>query len=355
MAKNVLNQFALGKRALSSDEDDRVLELFRSRAELKKAYSELQEEIHHLKERLKQQEGVTAHVQEMLSSLETKLGDRAQAYSTIVLYQLRRLWRSGHDVLVALCADLEAQQLERERLAYVVELNRQHFARRQQCEAQLAKSQAAAVAAREAVQAAEQQIGQLSRPWHRSARKEQEARLPPLQAAVAAADAALESARAALDAVQKESDRAFPGLSVQARRGINISVIACAENLNAGLEKSTVLALARSAATRPESVDAYGNREECEAIVSDVALAHAVLEQRGQLSAEIQARCDSLHKTAAYAHDQATIPVPDSLFSAPKPEILDVLDGLQPKPPAAPQRANVLIEDSWEILRVLIQ
>ncbi len=57
------------RREETADEDRRVLALFRNRAELKKAYGELQEEIYRLKDRIKQQEGATQRVQEMLSAL----------------------------------------------------------------------------------------------------------------------------------------------------------------------------------------------------------------------------------------------------------------------------------------------
>ena len=45
------------------DEDHRVLELFRNRAELKKAYGGLQDETFRLKDLIKQQEGATQRVQ----------------------------------------------------------------------------------------------------------------------------------------------------------------------------------------------------------------------------------------------------------------------------------------------------
>jgi len=62
------------KAAEDPEDDDRVLTLFRNRAELKKAYGELQAEVYRLQDRIKQQEGATARVQEMLGSLETRLG-----------------------------------------------------------------------------------------------------------------------------------------------------------------------------------------------------------------------------------------------------------------------------------------
>jgi hypothetical protein len=77
------------------DEDHRVLALFRNRAELKKAYGGLQEETFRLKDLLKQQEGATQRVQEMLNTLEGRLGAAETAYPALVFYQLRHLWQTG--------------------------------------------------------------------------------------------------------------------------------------------------------------------------------------------------------------------------------------------------------------------
>src|SRR5580692_4300141 len=116
------------------DEDHRVLTLFRNRAELKKAYGELQEEVYRLQDRIKQQEGATARVQEMLGSLESRLGLTETAYPALVFYQLRAMWQRGREILEQFAAELAAQQEERERRALFVEFNRTQFARRQSAE-----------------------------------------------------------------------------------------------------------------------------------------------------------------------------------------------------------------------------
>ena len=74
----------------SPDEDHRVLALFRNRAELKKAYGGLQDETFRLKDLVKQQEAATQRVQEMLNTLEGRLGAAESAYPALVFYQLRR-------------------------------------------------------------------------------------------------------------------------------------------------------------------------------------------------------------------------------------------------------------------------
>ena len=63
-------------------DDDRLLHLFRNRAELKKAYGSVQDEVQRLKDRIKQQEGATARVQEMLQGLESRLSQTESAYAS---------------------------------------------------------------------------------------------------------------------------------------------------------------------------------------------------------------------------------------------------------------------------------
>src|SRR6185437_14903805 len=100
------------RREETAEDDHRVLALFRNRAELKKAYGELQEEIYRLKDRIKQQEGATQRVQEMLVALEARLGVPESAYPALVFYQLRRLWQSGRELIEQFVADLSQQQDE---------------------------------------------------------------------------------------------------------------------------------------------------------------------------------------------------------------------------------------------------
>ncbi|MGH8258557.1 MAG: hypothetical protein ACREUG_02575, partial [Steroidobacteraceae bacterium] len=130
------------KRPSSGGEDDqRVLVLFKNRAELKKSYVELQEEIYRLKDRIKQQEGATARVQEMLGTLEARLGVVETAYPALAFYQLRALWQHGRAILEQFVSELAAQQEDRERRAFLAECNRRLFARRQGIEGRLRASE----------------------------------------------------------------------------------------------------------------------------------------------------------------------------------------------------------------------
>jgi hypothetical protein len=148
-----------------ADEDHRVLELFRNRAELKKAYGGLQDESFRLKDLIKQQEGATQRVQEMLSTLEERLSNPETAYGALVFYQLRALWQAGRELLTQFVADLARQQEERERRVHLAQHNRQQFARRQQVEQQVAAAQAAHQEGAAQVVQLESERARLTR-WH---------------------------------------------------------------------------------------------------------------------------------------------------------------------------------------------
>jgi len=100
--------------APDAPEDGRVVELFRSRAELRKQHEELGQELQRLRDRLKQQEAATARTQEMFAALETRLESADTGLSTLVFYHLRALWGDGREIIGSLIQDLAAKQEERD-------------------------------------------------------------------------------------------------------------------------------------------------------------------------------------------------------------------------------------------------
>src|ERR1700709_1464793 len=94
------------------------MQLFQNRAGLKKAYADLKDEFHLLRDRLKQQEGSTIRVQEQLDALGDLLGDPKTGFGALVFYQLRALWKTCHQQLSAFATDLTRQPEAREMLRH---------------------------------------------------------------------------------------------------------------------------------------------------------------------------------------------------------------------------------------------
>jgi hypothetical protein len=341
----------LNLRANDADaEDHRVLALFRKRAELKKAYGGLQDEIYRLKDRVKQQEGATQRVQEMLGTLEMRLSDPESGYPALVFYQLRRFWQSGRELIEQFVADLVRQQEERERRAHLAEHNRRQFTRKQTVDADLRGAESRSAEARAALAELQQQRARLTRFWHYFKRRALDQRIVGARQGLVEVDGALVLAREAAEQLEKEQPPEFPGLSMEARRAINLAAIACAEVLCARLAKTELVKLAREATARREVADDYGTRGECERLMEDISRGLKLIQARDNLSIEVRKRSERLKQVARYRNAADTSPTTDSI-AVSEGDVLksEAAGGGSTKMP------NVLAEDTWDLFRVLLR
>jgi hypothetical protein len=332
------------------EDHDRVMALFRNRAELKKAHGELQEEIYRLKDRIKQQEGATQRVQEMLAALEQRLGAQESGYPALVFYQLRALWQLGRELIEQFVADLARQLEERERRAHFAEHNRKQFGRRQAVDSQLRAAETELVEANERLTSLEAQRARLTKFWHYFKRRRLDDRIDAARNAVGAVDTQLAEARAAADALDKEAAPEFAGLSMDARRAINVAAVAYAEVLCLRLVKTPLVTLAREATSRREVADEYGSRAECESLMAEIARARALLQARTNIAQEVKARSERLKQIARYRGANDTSPMPESIAFSEG----DVLAG-ETLGASAARMPNVLAEDTWDLFRILLR
>ncbi|HEU4626516.1 MAG TPA: hypothetical protein VFS52_17240 [Steroidobacteraceae bacterium] len=333
------------------EEDERIMALFRNRAELKKAHGELQEEIYRLKDRIKQQEGATQRVQEMLSTLEQRLGAQESGYPALVFYQLRGLWQLGRELIEQFVADLAKQIEERERRAHFAEHNRKQFVRRQAVDGQLRAAETELAEASERLADLRAQRERLTKLWHYFRRRRLDERIVAASGVCTAADARLAEVRAAADALDQEPAPEFPGLSLEARRAVNVAAIAYAEVLCLRLVKTPLVTLAREATSRREVADNYGSRQECEALMAEIARARALIQARTNIAQEVKARTERLKQIARYRSEKDTSPTPESIAFSEG----DVLAGETLGAQSAARMPNVLAEDTWDLFRVLLR
>jgi hypothetical protein len=331
-------------------EDGRVVELFRSRAELRKQHEELHATLQRMRDRLKQQEAATQRVQEMFEGLERRLESADSGLSTLVFYHLRSLWHDGREVITQLVRELAAKQEERERKAFALEGNRRQFAQRQSLEQQLRQAESSMVMTRQALAAFDARLAKLDKWWHRWERPKVAAQRPPLIVAMESAERELNAARGRVEQLDKAGAGEFPGISVEARRAINIAAIACAEVLCLRLAKTNLVAQARAAMSRREASEHYGDLAACVAFMGDVVKARHLLKQRTGIMQDVGQRSERLRGTAAYLGDFETVPVPESCGVAEGDVLAHGSFGV-----TASRLPNVLAEDTWDLSSVLLR
>jgi hypothetical protein len=345
-----LGLFGNNSAAQPPPEDGRVVELFRARAELRKQHDELDKEAQRLRDRLKQQEGATARVQEMMEALEQRLESADTGMSTLVFYHLRALWGDGREIISLLVQDLAAKQEERERKAFALEGNRRQFQQRKDGEQLLRQAETAIVGARQQLVAFEARLAKLNKWWHRWQRPKVAAQRPAMQAAVSAAEAALQSARQRCEQIEKAGAGEFPGISVESKRAINLAAIACAEALCLRLARTSLVGAARAAMSTREASEYYGDLAACVSIMSDIVKARNLLKQRAGITQEVASRSERLRSTAAYLGEFETVPIPETCAVSEGDILTHGSQGV-----TSAKLPNVVAEDTWDLYKVLLR
>ena len=205
--------------SVSADEE-RLMQLFQNRAGLKKAYADLKDEFHILRDRLKQQEGATLRVQEQLDALGDLLADPATGFGALVFFQLRGLWKTCHQQLAKFATDLTRQQEARETARHAAECEATKNMRLADVDERLQGAASEADQQRRQLAASQDELLRLSAFWYYFKRRRLRKSLETVRQGVVAADAAVGDLHAEKSAINNEAAPEFPGISLNARRNI---------------------------------------------------------------------------------------------------------------------------------------
>jgi hypothetical protein len=330
-----------------SPDEERLMQLFQNRAGLKKAYADLKDEFHLLRDRLKQQEGATIRVQEQLDALGDLLGDPKTGFGALVFFQLRALWKTCHQQLSAFATDLARQQEARELAKHQADIEAEKNSRLAASDQRLQAAAADADAQRRRLAEHQAEIDRLTAFWHYFKRRRARAALESLRSQVVAADAAVGDLHAERSAIEREAAPEFPGISLAARRNINLAIISYAELLCEHVEAFGLTTRAKESVARRVHEMSFGSRADCEGYMQRVQKAMAAVLNQKQMTAAVKTKLERLRATSEYRNSADTVPTADSLVAMPDPD--------PEKPRAAPPAWNVLAEDYWDLYTVLLR
>jgi hypothetical protein len=329
-------------------EEERLMQLFQNRAGLKKAYADLKDEFHLLRDRLKQQEGATIRIQEQLDSLGDLLGDPKTGFSALVFFQLRALWKTCHQQLSSFATDLARQQEAREVAKHQADIEAERQSRLGAVDARLLAANEAADLERANLAEHQAQLARLTAFWHYFKRRRAQKALETLRNRMAAAVAAVGEVQSERSAIEHEAVPEFPGISLSARRNINLAIISYAELLCEHVDAFGLAARAKESVARRVHEMNFGTREECDGYMQRVQKAQAAVVNQKQMTGAVKAKLERLRASSEYRNAADTVPTADSVVAVPEMDL--------DKPRMAPPPAwNVLAEDYWDLYTVLLR
>jgi hypothetical protein len=302
-------------------EEDRLLKLYWNRAELKRTADDLEEEVRLLRDLLKQQQALVVRAGEDAVALEEVLANPELGFGALLHFALRGLWRAGRLQVQQLAGELRRQEEERERRQFQAGWQADRRVRLEEADARIAAAQELVTAERSRVAAAERELLALTGPWHFFRRREQREEVLAARELEQAAAGALESMRSARATLLKTPLLEFPGLSIEARRRINLQLIALVQHLAEQVSAEGVGPQMRVAWQHDLASIRYGGRAECLARLAQVNTVAGrlrmaagntpvVLEQAARLAtaAVYRTAADSLPAEATLEAAEATMP-----------------------------------------------
>ncbi len=320
-----------------SAEDERLMQLFQNRAGLKKAYADLKDEFHLLRDRLKQQEGATIRIQEQHDALGELLADPGTGFSALVFFQLRGLWKTCHQQLSKFAADLTSTQQQRETAKHTAECAAAKSVRLEDVDQRLQSAVQNAALERQKVTNAEHALTRLTAFWHYFERRRRHKALGPLRHAVSLAEGEVTHLQAEHNTISDEPFESFPGISLTARRNINLAIISYAELLCENVDTYGLAAKAKEAVARRVHDMTFGTRAECEDFMARVQKAQQMIAAQKQLMATLKIKMERLRTNCEFRNSADTVPTADSLVAA------------------GPSPWNVLAEDYWDLYTLLLR
>lgn len=347
---------SLAKRAFKrlgreeENEEERLLNLFRNRAELKKEFSDLQRALRLAEEKLASQEAATRRAEERFQAIEQLLAQPGTGYTALVYFQLRALWRVCHDRLQAISDDLRGRHEERQRREELMRFNQEKQHQLAALDQQLAQARDEVeerLTRRNSVRA---EFEGAQRFWAFSRRRKLNELLQQRRVELEASRLRLAELQDRRAAVSSEPWPEFTGLDIATKREINIMIIAAAQELYLHFSANELARKARDANINAIQEMRYGSEDECKALIGTIRQAVVGLGAGNPTPAEIESRAQEIARHAQFRSARETVPMAASVARIEMP-VRSSKGGAVRR---MPLEVNVLADEYWDLYDVLI-
>ena len=328
----------------SSQDDERLMDLYWNRNELKKEFAGLRSEKFKLTDRLKTQQGDIARLEQKLEHLESLLTDPEWARNIMVLYQLRGL-NNRCERKVARFAERLKQQREQKQNNEA--LDRWRAGIKAECARVLEEIRSLReqiFSHEEELQSVHQQL-EAARGFFRFFRRRSlRSRADELTAGIQALESSEEDKRTEIEEIQSRETPETLGLGLGAKRSINFMILSYAQQLYLSFDDDNLAAMVKEASEKSAGALRYGSDKDCEAVVQRIRRSADLLERGGDFAALLQKRAKLISEGAIYKDPDDAVPVPGTVATLFRIDANDVVKASD---------ADLLGRNFWGLAKVM--
>ncbi len=301
------------KDASEPEEKDKLVDLFRNRAELKKEFAALRNEKYRLQDRIKEHQGATARVEQKLAHLESLLLDPEWVHNVIAFYQLRRLGAHCQNKIERFAEQLKQQREQRIHSQLLATWNDDKERKAGEIQSRLGELRLSVQLLEDQLQAEQQRLttmGGLSRLVRGRALS---AEIDGITERVAAGQQQERDLLADLQALENLPPPDQQGLDIPTKRSINFTILAFAQQLYLHYLDDDLALLAKEASEKSVGAINYGGKSECDAILARLQKRKDEVEQVDGFADVLQQRARLIAEHAMFRDDDDAVPVPGTV------------------------------------------
>jgi len=302
-----------GSSAEKSQDSEKLLHLYWNRAELKKEFAGMRKEQFKLQDRIKQQEGATARLQQKLDHLEDLLIDPQWASNVVVFYQLRGLAARCQRKLERFAEQLKQQREQRQHNNILVSWNEERTNEARTVEKQILEKRESVHLLEDQLQSERHRLMAMSGFLKVFRRRTVTAILDDLAEQIVLSQ---EEADALLQDLEEVKNRKPPdnqGLNIPTKRSINMMILAFAQQLYLHFADDDLARLAKEAGEKSVGAINYGDQAECDQVLERINKRLEIMEKNADFAGVLQQRAKLISEKAAFRRDDDTVPVSASV------------------------------------------
>ena len=295
------------------EDADKLVDLFRNRAELKKEFAALRDEKYQLQDRIKDHRGAIARVQQKLDHLEALLLDAEWVHNVVAFYQLRRLAAHCEARIERFAEQLKRQRETRIKDATLAAWNKAREGDASEIQARIGEHRMRLQLLEDQLQAERHKLNSMGGISKMLRGKSQSQSVDDIEASIVRAQAREGELMVELQRLENLESPPHEGLDVAAKRSINFMILAYAQQLFLLYSEDNLASMAKEAGDRSVGAVNYGNKSDCDEILEHLAAARGAADKAAESTKVLQKRARMIAECAVFRGDDDAVPTPASV------------------------------------------
>jgi len=291
------------------DENEKLVELFKNRAELKKEFAELRKEQRRLQQRVKEQQGATARITQKFEHLESLLIDPKWAHTVVVFYQLRALNRRCQRKLAKFAEQLKQQRERRRQDSHLVGWHEELEQSASALQQQIGEHRMHVQQLEDRLQAERHRMESMSGLAKVLKGRAASGELNELATQLTDAQQVEQDLLLELDGIQHRKPPDTAGLGIADKRSINFMIMAFAQQLYLQFRDERLVSLVKESGDKSVGAINYGNKDDCDTLLALIVKQCDSMEKITDFADVLQRRSGLIAEHAVFKDDDDVIPI----------------------------------------------